>query len=102
MKWSIINQNTGSDWIDDLYVYLLMYRSTQHSTTLKTPTEMMFGRIIRNKPPCIFKPLDIDEESADRDKEEKNVNYVLVRDEENLEVELKLERSYTFEQKPLD
>lgn len=71
LKWLTISQNTGRNWISDLHEYLLMYRSTQHSTTLKTPSEMMFGRNIRDKLPSILNPLEIDEETADRDKEKK-------------------------------
>lgn len=71
LKRLTISQNTGRNWIDDLHEYLLMYRSTQHSTTLKTPSELMFGRNIRDKLPNISNPMEIDEETADRDKEKK-------------------------------
>lgn len=39
------------DWKKDLQSYLMMYYTTPHSTTGKTPTELMFGRTIRTKLP---------------------------------------------------
>lgn len=49
-----------------------MYRSTQHSTTLKTPAELMFNRNIRDKLPSIEQPLEtIDSDTRDRDMEKK-------------------------------
>lgn len=71
LKRLMISQNTGRNWKDDLNEYLLMYRSTPHSTTQKTPSQMLFGRNIRDKLPSIHQPMKIDEETADRDKEKK-------------------------------
>lgn len=71
LKRLIISQNTGKEWKTDLTEYLLMYRSTPHSTTNKTPAELMFGRNIRDKIPQITQPLEVDEEVLDRDKEKK-------------------------------
>lgn len=48
-----------------------MYRSTKHSTTLKSPAELMFGRCVRDKLPSIFQPVESEEEWKDRDKEKK-------------------------------
>lgn len=42
------------DWKAELRSYLLMYNTTPHSVTKKTPTELMFGRTIRGKLPSIF------------------------------------------------
>lgn len=71
LKRLIISQNTKSNWIDDLNHYLLMYRSTPHSTTFRSPSEMLFGFNIRDKLPSISQPYQRDEEAADRDKEKK-------------------------------
>lgn len=71
LKRLIISQNIGTNWMDDLEEFLLMYRSTPHSTTQKTPSQMLFGRNIRDKLPCILQPMEIDEETADKDKEKK-------------------------------
>lgn len=43
LKRMIICQEQKGNWQEDLEQFLLMYRSTAHSTTLKTPAEMMFG-----------------------------------------------------------
>lgn len=66
-----ISQEAKSDWKRDLYKYLLMYRSTPHSTTLESPAKLMFGRNIRDKLPSIEQPLDADEAVKDRDLERK-------------------------------
>lgn len=66
-----ISQNTNRNWQEDLQDFLLMYRSTPHSTTLKTPAELLFGRNIRDKLPSIHLPIERNEEVADRDKEKK-------------------------------
>ncbi|XP_062700623.1 uncharacterized protein K02A2.6-like [Aedes albopictus] len=66
-----ISQATNTDWLSELNKYLLMYRSSPHSTTGKTPSEMLFGYNIRDKVPSINQPKEIDEETADRDREKK-------------------------------
>lgn len=71
LKRLIICHNSNGNWQDDLNDYLLMYRSTVHSTTMKTPAELMFGRNIRDKLPQIDQPLEIDESTYDIDKEKK-------------------------------
>lgn len=48
LKRLTISQNEKSNWKLDLQEYLLMYRATPHSTTMKTPSELMFGRTIRD------------------------------------------------------
>lgn len=69
LKRMIISQEQKGNWQDDLEQYLLMYRSTPHSTTLKTPAEMMFGRNIRDKLPAFeqTKGRERDGEVYDRD-----------------------------------
>lgn len=71
LKRLIICQNEGSDWKKGLQEYLHMYRSVLHSTTLKTPSELMFGRNIRDKLPNMKQKLEVDEEVRDRDREQK-------------------------------
>lgn len=66
-----ISQAENKDWKQDLQEYLLMYRSTPHTTTLKSPSEMMFGWNIRDKLPNISQPMERDEEVYERDKEKK-------------------------------
>lgn len=41
------------NWKKDLNDYLIMYYTTPHSSTGKTPTELCYGRTIRSKLPCI-------------------------------------------------
>ncbi|XP_053691661.1 uncharacterized protein K02A2.6-like [Sabethes cyaneus] len=48
-----IAQELGHDWRQELYKYLLTYHSSKHPTTGKSPGEIMFGRRIKNKLPCI-------------------------------------------------
>lgn len=48
-----ISQALNSDWKADLGAYLSMYYATPHSTTGKTPSELMFGRTIRTKIPSL-------------------------------------------------
>lgn len=66
-----ISQLEKRNWQDDLEDYLLMYRSTKHSTTMMTPAEMMFNRNIRDKLPSIRQARIDDEIIRDRDKEMK-------------------------------
>lgn len=69
LKRLIICQNEKGNWHEDLQEFLLMYRSSPHSTTLKAPAELMFNRNIRNKLPSIEQRIDnnIDGETRDRD-----------------------------------
>lgn len=71
LKRLTISQAVNSDWVEELNKYLLMYRSSPHSTTKKTPAELLFGHNIRDKLPCIYQPKEVDEEVIDRDKEMK-------------------------------
>lgn len=71
IKRLAISQEAKRDWAQDLLEYLIMYRSTPHSTTLKTPSELMYGWNIRDKLPSIYQPKEMDEELHDRDKEVK-------------------------------
>lgn len=46
-----IAQAEGKDWKKELHHFLLAYRSTPHSTTGATPSELLYGRNIRTKMP---------------------------------------------------
>ncbi|KXJ77544.1 hypothetical protein RP20_CCG007238 [Aedes albopictus] len=48
-----ISAALGRDWKQDLHDYLVMYYTTPHSTTGKTPSELMYGHTIRSKLPTI-------------------------------------------------
>lgn len=71
LKRLIISQNTHKSWQKELQDFLLMYRSTPHSTTHRTPSELMFGRTIIDKLPHMNESIIVDEELRDRDKIEK-------------------------------
>lgn len=66
-----ISHNTGGDMEKDLLDYLLMYRSTVHPSTGRTPSEMMFGWNIRDKLPQIGANMENDEATADYDQQKK-------------------------------
>lgn len=62
-----IAQELGKDWRMELRKFLLAYHSTNHSVTGRSPSELMFGRRIRNKLPSV--PQFVEEEQVrDRDK----------------------------------
>lgn len=73
LKRLAISQEMKRDWKEDLNQYLLMYRSTPHSTTQKSPAEMLFNRNIRDKLPSMDQPTEEkeDEEVRDIDKKKK-------------------------------
>ena len=51
MKRIQIARAENKNWRDKLNAYLLMYRSTPHSTTGVSPAELLFNRKIRTKLP---------------------------------------------------
>lgn len=65
-----ISQCQRSDWKDDLLSYLMMYNSTPHSTTGKTPSELFFNRQFRDKIPSVVdvENRQVNLEVYDRDK----------------------------------
>lgn len=66
-----INQIEKKNWRDDLLTYLIMYNSTPHSVTGKSPSELFYRRLFRDKIPTL-KDIEykiIDGETSDRDKE---------------------------------
>lgn len=88
-----ISHATKSDWRQDLLNYLMMYNSTPHSTTGKTPSELFFRRQFRDKiPSSLDTENTLDEETKDRDQiqKEKGKIYADARrhatDKANLEI----------------
>lgn len=71
-----ISQCEKSDWKDDLLSYLMMYNSTPHPSTGKTPSELFYGRQFRDKLPFLtdLENKYDDSEIRDRDKEKKEKN----------------------------
>ncbi|XP_055615000.1 uncharacterized protein K02A2.6-like [Toxorhynchites rutilus septentrionalis] len=66
-----IAQELGKDWRTELRKYLLMYHTSNHTTTGKPPSELMFGRRARTKLPTV-PPVQIEDgEIRDRDRMEK-------------------------------
>ncbi|XP_055681707.1 uncharacterized protein K02A2.6-like [Lutzomyia longipalpis] len=48
-----ISHSLDRNWKRDLHDYLVMYYTTPHSTTGKTPTELLYGKTIRSKIPSL-------------------------------------------------
>ena len=66
------------NWRTELNKYLLAYRSTAHTTTGKSPAEMLYGRNISTKLPDIGELGEVDDsvslqQTRDRDAEKKQV-----------------------------
>ena len=57
----------GKDPSVELYKYLLHYRATRHTTTEKSPAEMLFGRRLQTELPYIFESNETDEQKKTRD-----------------------------------
>ena len=66
-----ISQIEKKDWKEELSDYLIMYRTTPHSTTGISPAELLFKRKIRTRLPEIDYYDYDDLEVRDRDKESK-------------------------------
>ncbi|XP_055522682.1 uncharacterized protein K02A2.6-like [Wyeomyia smithii] len=66
-----IAQELGQDWRSELQKFLLTYRASSHSTTSRSPAELMFGHKIRTKLPHLPKFCANDEETRDRDRIQK-------------------------------
>lgn len=68
-----ISQNLKSNWKKDLLYYLMMYNSTPHSTTGKSPSELFFNRTFRDKIPYLLdiEHMQTDLEVRDKDAEMK-------------------------------
>ncbi|XP_043471652.1 uncharacterized protein K02A2.6-like [Leptopilina heterotoma] len=68
-----ISQIQKSDWKDDLLTYLMMYNSTPHATTGRTPSELFYRRQFRDKLPSLIniENKETDQEVRDRDIQKK-------------------------------
>lgn len=62
-----IAQELGQDWRNELQKFLLTYRATPHTTTGRSPAELMFGHRIRSKLPQFSSFRKEDEDTRDRD-----------------------------------
>lgn len=69
-----ISQLEKKEWKNELLEYMIMYNSTPHTTTGKTPAELFFRRQFRDKIPVAadIENKIIDSEVRDRDKEKKD------------------------------
>ena len=65
-----IAQAEGRNWRSEMDDFLLMYRSTPHSTTGVSPAELLFGRRIRTTIPQL-QEFTVEDEVRDRDNERK-------------------------------
>ena len=68
MKRIKIAKAENKNWKSEVRKYLFAYRTTPHSTTGKTPAEMLFGRKLRTKLPEMEEKNLLDEEERDHDK----------------------------------
>lgn len=71
LKFIQIAQSTGKNWRESLHEYLIMYRSTPQLTTMKSPSELLFGRNIKDKLPSIHQPSEFNQGVYDEDKKNK-------------------------------
>lgn len=87
-----ISQCEKSDWKEDLLKYLMMYNSTPHPSTGKSPSELFYGRQFRDKLPFLtdLENSYDDLEIRDRDKEKKEKNK-LIEDKKRKAVDRDLE-----------
>ena len=68
-----ISKGEKKNMKETIYEYLMMYNSTPHSVTGKTPSELFFKRMNRDKIPMLkeMNKLENDTDVRDRDKSEK-------------------------------
>ena len=62
----------GKEPKEELYKYLLHYRATPHSTTGKSPAEMLFNRRVKTKLPQVFNAEETQEQKDTRELHDKN------------------------------
>jgi len=74
----IAYETNKKSWQKTLYEYLLMYRSTPHAVTGKSPAELLFNHPIRDKLPS-FSPREWRQDVRDRDHENKARSLLLHR-----------------------
>ena len=65
-----IAQAEGRNWKSEIDNFLVIYRSTPHSTTGVSPAQLLFGTLIRTKLPHL-QEFSIEDEVRDRDNERK-------------------------------
>ena len=75
-----IAQAEGLDWQKELRRYVRIYRGLEHSTTGKSPAELLFGRKVRTKLPEFRIDGRVDLEVRDRDAEQKG-KYAIYADQ---------------------
>lgn len=76
MKRIRIAQSEGLDWKKELRKYVTIYRSIDHSTTGKSPAELLFKRKIRGKLPDIITPQrDLEVRDTDAERKERSNLY---------------------------
>ena len=66
-----IAQAEGRNWRSEMDDFLMMCRSTPHSTTGVSPAELLFGRRIRTKLPQL-QEVTVEDEVRDRDSKRKH------------------------------
>ncbi len=65
----------GKVWKQELYRFLLQYRTTPHSTTKVAPCELLFNRSVKGKFPSLTKNRVLNKHKEARDNETKSQNY---------------------------
>ena len=65
----------GKVWREELYRFLLQYRTTPHSTTKVAPCELLFNRSVRGKFPSLEKKLVINKHREAQENEKKSQSY---------------------------
>ncbi|XP_013167322.1 PREDICTED: uncharacterized protein K02A2.6-like [Papilio xuthus] len=65
-----INSSEKQEMREALYEYLMMYNSTPHSVTGKTPSELFFKRMNRDKIPMMKDIYEMDNDTEVRDRDE--------------------------------
>ena len=63
--------NKGRSWKQELFKFLLDYRTTPHCTTGAPPATILFGRTIKNRLPHLIIPIAEDPSIRERDTEAK-------------------------------
>ena len=61
--------NKGRSWKQELFKFLLDYRTTPHCTTGAPPATILFGRTIKNRLPHLITPIAEDPSIRERDTE---------------------------------
>eukprot|EP00794_Sanderia_malayensis_P005113 gene5112-biopygen4171 len=65
----------GKVWKQELYRFLLQYRTTPHSTTKVAPCELLFNRSVRGKLPSLEKKRVLNKHKEARENEQKSQTY---------------------------